>query len=70
MVLDYVSRLALVLEIVAHPQLLLHCSIIWRFLSFMSGKKSRFTVVSSEPKKEQSESPKTKHAMNYCVSFT
>ena len=31
---------------------------------------SRLTVVSRKAKKEQSESPKTKHATNYCVSFT
>ena len=31
---------------------------------------SRLTVVSREAKKEQSESPKTKCATNYCVSFT
>ena len=30
----------------------------------------RFTVVSREAKKEQSESPKTKRTTNYCVSFT
>jgi len=28
---------------------------------------SRLTVVSHEAKKEQSESPKTKYAMNYCI---
>ena len=28
---------------------------------------SRLTVVSREAKKEQSESPKTKHTTNYCV---
>jgi len=31
---------------------------------------SRLTVVSREAKKEKSESPKTKLATNYCVSFT
>ena len=30
---------------------------------------SRLTVVNCKAKKEQSESPKTKCAMNYCVSF-
>ena len=34
------------------------------------GERSRLTVVSREAKKEQSESPKTKRATNYCVSFT
>jgi len=32
--------------------------------------RSRLTVVSRKAKKEQSESPKTKHTTNYCVSFT
>ena len=31
---------------------------------------SRLTVVSREAKKEQSETPKTKRATNYCVYFT
>ena len=31
---------------------------------------SRLTVVRREAKKEQIESPKTKRATNYCVSFT
>ena len=32
--------------------------------------KLRLMVVSHDVKKEQSKLPKTKHAMNYCVSFT